>query len=123
MAWDRARGSPHGRHRTRDSYLQAQYQRPKPRLGHGRARGAVKHSMLIAYWHTFTTGQTYHDLGGDCFQRRDPERATKRLIAMLPGPRPRLHPATSRSLTPAGFPISCDQFLSLPLTPPQPFVG
>jgi transposase len=69
--------------RTRDSYLQAQYQRLKPRLGHGRAIGAVKHSMLIAYWHMFTNGQTYHDLGGDYFQRRDPERATQRLVTKL----------------------------------------
>jgi transposase len=69
--------------RTRDSYLAAQYKRLKPRLGHGRALGAVKHSMLIAYWHMFTTGQTYHDLGGDYFQRRDPERATNRLVARL----------------------------------------
>jgi transposase len=69
--------------RTRDSYLAAQYRRLKPRLGHGRALGAVKHSMLTAYWHMFTTGQTYHDLGGDYFQRRNPERATQRLIARL----------------------------------------
>jgi transposase len=35
--------------RTRDSHLQAQYKRLRPRLGHGRALGAVKHSILIAY--------------------------------------------------------------------------
>ncbi len=69
--------------RTRDSYLQAQYKRLKPRLGHGRALGAVKHSMPTAYWHMFTTGETYHDLGGDYYQRRDPARATKRLVAQL----------------------------------------
>jgi transposase len=69
--------------RTNDVYLAAQYQRLRPRRGHGRALGAVKHSMLIAYWHMFTTGQTYHDLGGDYFQRRDPERATKRLVTKL----------------------------------------
>lgn len=69
--------------RTKNTYLAAQYQRLKPRIGHGRALGAVKHSMLIAYWHMFTTGQTYTDLGGDYFQRRDPERATKRLVAQL----------------------------------------
>jgi transposase len=69
--------------RTRDSYLQAQYKRLKPRIGHGRALGAVKHSMLIAYWHMFTTGEAYHDLGGDYFQRRDPERATKRPVKKL----------------------------------------
>src|SRR4051794_5944111 len=69
--------------RTKNTYLAAQYQRLKPRLDHGRALGAVKHSMLIAYWHMFTTGETYHDLGGDFFQRRDPERHTKRLVAKL----------------------------------------
>jgi transposase len=69
--------------RSNGSYLQAQYQRLKPRIGHGRALGAVKHSMLIAHWHTFTTGETYRDLGGDYFQRRDPERHTKRLVAKL----------------------------------------
>ena len=39
--------------------------------------------MLIAYWHMFTTGETYRDLGGDYFQTRDPERITKRLVAKL----------------------------------------
>ena len=34
--------------RTNDSYLQAQYQRLRPRIGHGRALGAVKHSILCA---------------------------------------------------------------------------
>jgi len=31
----------------------------------------------------FTTGEAYHDLGGDYFQRRNPERHTKRLVAQL----------------------------------------
>jgi len=69
--------------RSKGTYLAAQYQRLKPRLGHGRALGAVKHSMLIAYWHMFTTGETYRDLGGDYFQRRDPERHTRRLVTRL----------------------------------------
>jgi transposase len=69
--------------RSKNTYLAAQYQRLKPRIGHGRALGAVKHSMLIAYWHMFSTGETYRDLGGDYFQRRDPARAIKRLIAKL----------------------------------------
>jgi transposase len=69
--------------RSKNTYLAAQYQRLKPRIGHGRALGAVKHSMLIAYWHMFSTGEAYRDLGGDYFQRRDPARATKRLVAKL----------------------------------------
>ena len=54
-----------------------------PRLGHGRALGAVKHSMITAYWHMFTTGEIYTDPGGDYFDRRDPERLARRLIARL----------------------------------------
>src|SRR6266545_442288 len=69
--------------RSKGTYLAGQYQRLKPRLGHGRALGAVKHSILIAYWHMFKTGETYRDLGGDYFARRDPQRATKRLVAKL----------------------------------------
>jgi transposase len=67
--------------RTKDSYIAAQYQRIKPRGCHGRALGVVKHSMLFAYWHMFTNGEVYRDLGGDYYQRRDPERQTKRLVA------------------------------------------
>src|SRR6202011_647642 len=59
--------------RSKDSYLQAQYQRLRPRIGHSRALGAVKHSIIVACWHMLTTGELYHDLGGDYFHRRDPE--------------------------------------------------
>ena len=69
--------------RVNGSYLQAQYQRLKPRIGHRRALGAVQHSMLVAYWHMFTTGETYRELGGDYYARRDPERLTRRLVARL----------------------------------------
>ncbi len=69
--------------RTNDSYLQAQYQRLRPRIGHGRALGAVKHSILCAIWHMLKTGELYRELGGDYFRQRDPERQTKRLVAQL----------------------------------------
>jgi len=65
------------------SYLQALYQRLRPRVGHGRALGAVKHSMLCACWHMLSTGELYHDLGGDYFLSRDPERQTRRLVRRL----------------------------------------
>ena len=89
--------------RTKDTYLAAQYQRLKPRLGHGRALGAVKHSMLVAYWHMFTTGETYRDLGGDYFQRRDPARATKRLVAKLQALGHTRHARTSSCLNTSGI--------------------
>ena len=69
--------------RTNDVYLAAQYARLRPRRGHKKALGAVKHSILIACWHMLSTGELYHDLGGDYYRKRDPERVTKRLIAQL----------------------------------------
>jgi transposase len=69
--------------RTDNVYLGAQYQRLRPRRGHGRALGAVKHSIICACWHMLTTGELYRELGGDYFQRQHPERATRRLIAQL----------------------------------------
>jgi transposase len=55
----------------------------RPRHGHKKALGAVKHSILCACWHMLSTGELYRDLGGDYFQRRDPESTAKRLIAQL----------------------------------------
>jgi transposase len=69
--------------RTKDSYLQAQYQRLRARRGHAKATTAVAHSILVAAWHMLTTGELYVDPGGDYFARRDPERTTKRLVAQL----------------------------------------
>jgi transposase len=69
--------------RTNDVYLAAQYQRLRPRRGHGRALGAVKHSILTACWHMLSTGELYREAGSDYFTRRDPERAIRRLVAQL----------------------------------------
>jgi transposase len=69
--------------KTRDADLAAQYQRLRPRHGHKKALGAVKHSLICACWHMLSTGELYHDLGGEYFQRRDPERQTRRLVAQL----------------------------------------
>ena len=69
--------------RAKDVYLAAQYARLKPRRGHKKALGAVKHSIICACWHMLTTGELYNDLGGDYFQRRDPEREAQRLVKRL----------------------------------------
>jgi transposase len=69
--------------RTNDVYLAAQYQRLRPRRGHGRALGAVKHSIITACWHMLSTGELYREAGSDYFTRRDPERAIRRLVAQL----------------------------------------
>jgi transposase len=69
--------------RVKGHYLEAQYRRLKPRRGHKRALGAIKHTILGAIWHMLTTGETYRDLGGDFFINRDPERQTRRLVKQL----------------------------------------
>jgi len=69
--------------RAKDIYLAAQYQRLRPRRGHKKALGAVKHSILVTCWHMLTTGELYTDLGGDYYQRRDPDKTTKRLLSQL----------------------------------------
>ena len=69
--------------RAKDNYPAAQYQRLRPRRGHKKALGAVKHSILCTIWHMLQTGELYRDLGGDYFHTRDPERQTKRLIKQL----------------------------------------
>jgi transposase len=69
--------------RSKDTYLQALYRRQRSRIGHGKAIGAVKHSILCACWHMLTTGELHREAGGNYFSQRDPERATRRLIAQL----------------------------------------
>jgi transposase len=84
--------------RTNDTYLQAQYRRLRPRRGHKRALGAVRHSILTAAWHMLTTGELYRDPGTDYFEpRRTPEHQIKQLVAKLEtlGQRVKLEPAES----------------------------
>jgi transposase len=69
--------------RTNNSYLRALYARQRSRIGHGKAIGAVKHSMLIAAWHMLNTSERYSDLGPDYYRRRDPDRLTRRLVGRL----------------------------------------
>ena len=69
--------------RSKDTYLAAQYPRLRPRRGHKKALGAVKHSIIVACWHMLTTGEIYNDLGGDYFARRDPDRTVRNLVRKL----------------------------------------
>jgi transposase len=70
--------------RTRSStYLGTRYARLASRLGKKKALVAVEHSILTAAWHMLAHDVDYHDLGGDYFLRRDPERATRRAINQL----------------------------------------
>jgi transposase len=62
------------------TYLGTRYQHLVPRPGKKKAIVALEHSILVAVWHMLATDADYHDLGGDYFTRRDPERAKRRLI-------------------------------------------
>jgi hypothetical protein len=65
---------------------------PTCRPSSGRWRGAsasrkaavaVGHSILVIAWHLLTNHCNYHELGGDCFIRRDSDRARQRAVAQL----------------------------------------
>ncbi len=72
--------------RSRDTYLSAQYRRLKPRRGHRKAIGAVRHSIIVACSHMLTTREVYRDAGRDHFTRLDPDKQTRRLVAQLERP-------------------------------------
>jgi len=70
--------------RTKGSYFGAQYRQIAKRRGPNKAAVAVAHSLIDLIWHMLTTGECFHDLGDDYFQRRrDPGRETRRLVAQL----------------------------------------
>jgi transposase len=54
----------------------------QPRRGHGRALGAVKHSIITGCRHMLPPASSTAN-PRDYFTRRDPERTTRRLIAQL----------------------------------------
>ncbi|MFE2610343.1 transposase [Streptomyces mirabilis] len=72
-----------GAARTKGSVLQAPYKRLTARRGPIKALVAVEHSIIIAVWHMLSDNVPYHELGGDYFTRRDPERAARRAVSRL----------------------------------------
>ena len=82
--------------RTKDTYLAAQYAQIRARRGSQRAAVAVGHSILVIAWHLLSTGEPYHDLGGDYFDKhRNNAARQRRLVAQLEamGHRVTLEPA------------------------------
>lgn len=70
--------------RSKGTYLQAQFLRLKGRRGPKKAAVAVAASVLTAAYHILKDdGVVYLDLGGDYFDRRDKDRAAKRLVKRL----------------------------------------
>ncbi|MFE7532569.1 IS110 family transposase [Kitasatospora sp. NPDC057542] len=72
-----------GAARTKNAYLAARYRRLAARRGPLKALVAVEHSIITAIWHMLTDHKPYHELGGDYFTQRDPERAARRAVNAL----------------------------------------
>jgi transposase len=69
--------------RTKESYLQAQFQRLRARRGAKKAIGAVAASILTSAYHMLKDGTCYEDLGTDHFDKRAKTKQTLRLVTRL----------------------------------------
>jgi len=69
--------------RTKNTYLASQYRRLAGRRGRKRALIAVGHSMLVIFYHVLKAATSYADLGGDFFDRLEPERLTRYYVRRL----------------------------------------
>jgi len=72
-----------GASRSKNRYLASQYRRLAQRRGKKRALVAVGHSMLVIFYHMLKQGTTYVELGGDFFDRLEPERLTRYYLRRL----------------------------------------
>jgi transposase len=69
--------------RKKASYLQAQFHRLRARRGARKAIGALAASILTIAYHMLISGELYHDLGPDHFDRRTKTAQTRRLVMRL----------------------------------------
>jgi transposase len=69
--------------RTRGTYLAAQYRRLVTRRGDKRALVAVAHSILVIAYHVILRKEPYRELGGDYFERRNPQGTARRLARQI----------------------------------------
>lgn len=68
---------------TKHTYLSAQYRRLAARRGRKRALVAVAHSILVIAYHLVKNQENYRELGGDYFDKRNPQTVAKRLVRRL----------------------------------------
>jgi transposase len=71
--------------RTKETYLQAQYQylRIRSRRGAKKAIGAVAASILTAAYHMLKNGTLYQDLGANHFDKRAQGKHVLKLVSRL----------------------------------------
>jgi hypothetical protein len=63
--------------------LASQYRRLAGRRGKKRALIAVGHSILVIFYHLLKSRTRYTDLGGDFFDRLEPQRLTRYYVRRL----------------------------------------
>lgn len=69
-----------GAARTNGCYLQSRYRRRAARSTPLKALVAIEHAIITSIWQMLSTGQSYQDLGGDYYLRRDPEVTKRRIV-------------------------------------------
>lgn len=69
--------------RTKGSYLQALHRRLRSLMGHGRALGAIKHSIICACRHMLSTGGLYRKPAPSHTDEQTIERIRRRAIRRL----------------------------------------
>lgn len=73
----------HAAGRSKNTYLSALYHRLVPRKGKKRAAVAVGHAILVIVYHIIKSGNRYHELGADYFDRLDRQVVARRLMKRL----------------------------------------
>lgn len=68
---------------AKDTYLRSQFFRLAARRGKRRALVAVAHTILIIAWHVLKSQSSYHELGGDFFEKRQTEALQRSLVRRL----------------------------------------
>jgi transposase len=70
--------------RSKGTYLGARYWSLVRRRGKPKAIGALRHDMIVAYWHIVSDNVDYRDLGPEWLaSRSSPEHRTRRLVRQL----------------------------------------
>jgi transposase len=69
--------------RTKDTYLSGLYHRLAARRGKKKAIVAVAHAILVIVFHIIVRNEPYKELGGDYFDKQDPETTAKRLTKRI----------------------------------------
>lgn len=69
--------------RTKETYLSALYHRLAARRGKKKAIVAVAHAILVIVFHLIVRNEPYRELGGDYFDKQDPQTTAKRLVKRI----------------------------------------